>query len=169
MRQGRALPSSLCLDSSGLMMRNKDTVLRIILLFALLFPIESSIHVATAEEDMTSGLICPCECAMIISTCDCSTAIQIKKEISAMKEMGFSEKQVVSALSAEYGSEILAHPEKDGPASLWVAGIFLFFLLLFLGYILNKKPRLNIAPDKEKYERMFEEEYRKFVSEQEEI
>ncbi len=31
-----------------------------------------------ANEDMTSDLICPCECAMVISNCNCTTAIQGK-------------------------------------------------------------------------------------------
>ena len=120
---------------------------------------------------MTSHLICPCECAMVISTCDCSTAVQVKKEINSMKEASFSEKQIFSALQAEYGNEILAHPEKDSSIPLWVGGILLAITFVFLGYIAIKKPNLRIIPDisdKRKYEQQFEEEYRKFVSEVEE-
>ncbi len=128
-------------------------------LFILLI---SGSHVAEAG-DMTSSLICPCECAMIISTCDCPTAIQVKKEISSMKENGFSEKQIYSALQAQYGN-IIAHP-KENPTPLWVAGIPLAIVLVLIGYALNKKPDPDIVPDMEKYEKQFEEEYRKFVSE----
>ncbi|NJD77832.1 MAG: hypothetical protein FIB08_12180, partial [Candidatus Methanoperedens sp.] len=117
-----------------------------------------------------SHLICPCECAMIISTCDCSTAIQIKKEISQMKESGFSEKQMFSALQAEYGGEILARPEKDKPMPVWLAGIPLVIIFVFLGYIITRKPNPGIIPvtDLKKYEQRFEEEYRKFVSDESE-
>lgn len=135
---------------------------RVLMFFVLLI---SGINTVQAYDDMTSGLICPCECAMVISTCDCTTAIQVKKEITQMKESGFSEKQVFSALQAEYGMEILAHPEKSSSMSLWMGGISLSILFVFLGYIFTRKPKMDVIPDIKKYEQRFEEEYQKFVSE----
>ncbi len=125
-----------------------------------------SVNPAMADEEMTSHLICPCECAMIISTCDCTTAAEVKKEIAQMKDNGFSEKQIYSALQTEYGKEILAHPQKNSVLP-WVAGISVGFVVVVLGFVLIRKPNPDItpAPDKEKYEKQFEEEYRKFVSE----
>ncbi len=140
-------------------------MLRVIILFILLI---SGIDHGMADEDITYDLICPCECAMIISTCDCTTAIQVKTEIAQMKENGFSEKQVFSALEAEYGKDILKHPEKTSSVSLWVAGASLSLLLVFIGYIFTKKMKTEIIPDIRKYEERFDEEYRKFVSEMEE-
>ncbi|MFZ2412464.1 MAG: cytochrome c-type biogenesis protein CcmH [Candidatus Methanoperedens sp.] len=137
---------------------------RALMLFVLLI---SGIYPVHAEDDMTSDLICPCECAMVISTCDCSTAIQVKKEITQMKENGFSEKQVFSALQAEYGREILAHPEKASSMLLWMGGVSLTILFAFLAYIFTKKPNLEIIPDIKKYEQQFEEEYQKFIIEME--
>ncbi len=131
----------------------------------LLIILMSGISPALADDDMTSGLICPCECAMVMSTCDCPTAIQVKKEIIQMKENGFSEKQIISALQAEYGKGILAYPEKNNSFSLWAAGVSSSILLLFLGYIFTKKPNMEIIPDIKKYEQRFEEEYLNFVSE----
>ena len=138
-------------------------MLRVIMLFILL--ISGIKPVMAADDDMTSDLICPCECAMVISTCDCTTAIQIKKEITLMKESGFSEKQIFSALQAEYGKEILVRPEKTSSLPLWAGGISLSILLVFLGYILTRKPDKDAIPDTKEYEQRFEEEYRKFVSE----
>ncbi len=143
---------------------------KIIILFILISGLVS-VNAAMAEGDMTSHLICPCECAMIISTCDCSTAIQVKKEINSMMEAGFSEKQIFSALQAEYGKEIIAHPEIESSIPLWIGGISLAITFVFLGYIAIKKPNLRgipDIPDKQKYEQQFEEEYRKFISEVEE-
>ncbi|MFA4957522.1 MAG: cytochrome c-type biogenesis protein CcmH [Candidatus Methanoperedens sp.] len=140
-------------------------MLRVIMLFTLLI---SGIKPVMADDDMTSDLICPCECTMVISTCDCTTAIQVKKEITQMKEKGFSEKQIFSALQAEYGKEILAPPEKDNSSKLWVIGAALSLLLVFLGYIFSRKTKMDITPDMKKYEQQFEEEYRNFVSEIEE-
>ncbi len=142
---------------------------KIIILFILISAIVP-VNATMAEEDAASHLICPCECAMIISTCDCSTAMQVKKEINSMKEAGFSEKQIFSTLQAEYGKEILAHPERDSSVPLWIGGI-LTITFVFLGYIAIKKPNLRIIadiPDKQKYEQQFEEEYQKYISEVEE-
>ncbi len=135
---------------------------RVLMLFVLLI---SGINTVQADDDLASDLICPCECAMVISTCDCTTAIQVKKEITQMKESGFSEKQIFSALQMEYGKEILVHPEKTSSLSLWVGGVSLSLLFVFLGYIFTKKPNPKIIPDIKKYEQRFEDEYRKFVSE----
>ncbi|MCX9012425.1 MAG: cytochrome c-type biogenesis protein CcmH [Candidatus Methanoperedens sp.] len=146
-------------------MRDNKSVLKAILLFAPLLT-AVSIHTAMAEEDMTP--VCPCECAMVISACDCTTAIQVKKEISQMEGTGFSEKQIISALQAEYGGGILVRPEKKDPSPLWIAGILLVPVLMFLGYILARKPDNGIIPAGEEYERQFEEEYQSFVSKQEE-
>ncbi len=140
-------------------------MLRVIILFILLI---SGIDHGMADEDMTSDLICPCECAMVISTCDCPTAIQLKKEIAQMKENGFSEKQIFSALQAEYGKDILTHPEKTNSMSLWMAGASLILLFAFLGYIFTRKMKTELISDIRRYEERFEEEYRKFVSEMEE-
>ncbi|KAB2947691.1 MAG: Cytochrome C biogenesis protein [Candidatus Methanoperedens nitroreducens] len=144
-------------------------MLRVIMLFTLL---TSGINYVMADDNMTSDLICPCECAMVISTCDCTTAIQVKKEITRMKDNGFSEKRIFSALQAEYGKEIMVNPEKTNPLSLWIGGLSLGILLVFTGYIFTKKPKMEvipeITPDIKKYEQRFEEEYRKFVSELEE-
>ncbi len=137
-----------------------ESMYAVLIMFVLLI---SGIDAAQGD-DMTSDLICPCECAMVISTCDCATAVQVKKEIAQMKENGFSEEQVFSALQAEYGKEIHVHPEKTGSSSLWAAGISLSVLLVFLGYILTRKPKQDIIPDLKKYEQRFEDEYNKFIS-----
>lgn len=134
------------------------TVMMFILLISVINPI-------MADEDMTSDLICPCECAMVISTCDCTTAIQVKKEITQMKGYGFSDKQIFSALQAEYGNEIMAPHGKDRSSKLWVIGASLSLIFVFLGYIFSKKTKIDIIPDIKKYEQKFEEEYRNFISE----
>ncbi len=140
-------------------------MLRVIILFIFLI---SGIDHGMAEKDITSDLICPCECTMVISTCDCTTSIQVKKEIIQMKENGFSEGQIFSALQAEYGKEILIHPEKTNSMLLWMGGATLIILFIFLGYIFTRKMKTELIPDIRQYEERFDEEYRKFVSEMEE-
>src|SRR3989337_4012478 len=119
-------------------------------MFKILFVLIIIIWVApvnTALADITSKLICPCECAMVISSCECPTAIRIKNEITQMKDNGFSEKQTLSVLQAEYGTDIQAHPEKINSASLWVAGASVSILLIFLGYIFTKRTKIETIPD----------------------
>lgn len=141
---------------------------RVIFLFILLIHGTIPVDAASIDDDMTSNLICPCECAMIISTCDCSTAVQVNEEIIHMKESGFSKDQIFAALKAEYGSGILAHPERASSTSLWVTGISLVVILAFIVFIMTRKPDPGIIPGTKKYEQRFEEEYQKFVSEMEE-
>ncbi|MBE0521797.1 MAG: cytochrome c-type biogenesis protein CcmH [Candidatus Methanoperedenaceae archaeon] len=133
---------------------------------ALVFLI-TSIHPVLAEEDITRHLICPCECAMIISTCDCPTARQVKNEIMHLTNSGFSERQVYSALQKGYGEGIIAHPDRIGKTSLWIPGILLVIFLIFVGYIVSRKPNPGVIPipGREKYERQFQEEYRNFILE----
>jgi cytochrome c-type biogenesis protein CcmH/NrfF len=118
--------------------------LYVVLLFIFLI---SGIDNVLADDEMTSDLICPCECAMILSTCDCTTAIQVKKEIIQMKENGFSEKQIFSVLQAEYGKEILTHPKKIDPMLLSMAAGSLIILFVILGYIFTRKKKTKIIPD----------------------
>lgn len=136
----------------------RRTLMMFILLISVIDPV-------MADEDMNSNLICPCECAMVISTCDCTTAIQVKKEIAQMKEIGFSQMQIFSALQAEYGKEIIVPPEEAITSKLWVIGAIVSILFVFLGYIFSKKTNVEIIPDIKKYEQQFEEEYRNFASE----
>lgn len=140
-------------------------MMNVMLLFSLLLPLVSA-DMVMAEEEMTSYLICPCECDMVISTCDCTTAIQIKKEISSMKVNGFSDKQIFSALKTEYGNDIVAQ-EKIDTTSLWVGGLFLSVVLLLLGYFMKTKVNPLVLPS-DKYQQQFDEEYRRFVDETEE-
>src|SRR3989304_1554235 len=140
----------------------REKMYRVLMMSVLLI---SGMNTVQADDDMTSDLICPCECAMVISTCDCATAVQVKKEITQMKESGFSENQIFSALQAEYGREILAHPEKTSSFSLWGGGGSLNLLFVFFEYIFTKKQKMEIIPDIKKYEQRFEDEYHKFVSE----
>ena len=136
----------------------------IVLLFIFLI---SGIDHVLADDELASELICPCECAMILSTCECTTAIQVKKEITQMKENGFSEKQIFSTLKSEYGKDIIAHPKKIDTMLLSMASGSLIILFVILGYIFTRKKKTKLIPDIKRYEERFEEEYNNFVSEME--
>ncbi len=82
-----------------------------------------------------------------------------------MKEYGFSEKQIFSALKTEYGNEIAAQEKKD-ITSLWVGGTFVSVVLILLGYFIRTRLNPLALPDF-KYQLQFEEEYRRYVDETE--
>lgn len=141
-------------------------ILPLILLISTVVPAKT----VAANDDMTSGMICPCECSMKLSTCNCPTAVQVNNEITHMKDIGFSEGQIFKVLQAEYGTGIFAPLETKSYTSLRVAGVFSLLILVFLGYLANRKLNPDIIPDSfnKKYEQRFEEEYRKFVLSMEE-
>lgn len=152
------------------MAHTMNKILSLVFVSGALIFLMASIDPVLAEEDITPHLVCPCECAMIISTCDCPTARQVKNEIMHLENNGFSENQVYSALVAEYGDGIIAHPGKINKTSLWIPGILSVLFFIFIGYIVTRKPNPDVIPfpDREKYEGQFEEEYRNFISELEE-
>ncbi len=137
------------------------TVLIVMISFILLF-IQVPISSVMANEGIDSHLVCPCECEMILSACDCPTAIIVKNEITSMTENGFSEKQIISALVKEYGDDIIV-PGRKETATLWVGSIVLLVVLVLLGYFAARKPDPYVIPDSEKYKEQFDEEYRRFV------
>ena len=152
------------------MANNMNKILPLVFVSGALMFLMVSIDPVLAEEDITRHLVCPCECAMIISTCDCPTAQQVNNEIVQMKNNGFSENQIYSALQTEYGEGIIAHPDKINKTSLWIPGTLLVLFFIFIGFIVLRKPNSDVIPipGREKYEGQFETEYRNFISELEE-
>ncbi len=128
--------------------------------FTLSF-IQVPVSSVRADEGVASHLMCPCECEMILSTCDCPTAIIVRDEITSMTDNGFSEKQIFSALVKEYGNVIII--DRKDTASLLAGSVILLIVLLLVGYFAARRPDPYVIPDSEKYKKQFEEEYLKFV------
>ena len=59
----------------------RRVILLAIPLTLMMASVNAVLATGDAAGDMASDLICPCECTMIISTCDCPTAEQVKKEM----------------------------------------------------------------------------------------
>ncbi len=136
-------------------------MLIVIIWFTVIF-MQGTISLANADEGIASHLICPCECEMLLSTCDCPTAVIVRNEITSMTGNGFSENQIISALVKEYSNDIII-PERKDTAPLWAGSIILLVVLVLVGYFAARKPDPYIIPDSEKYKKQFDEEYRRFV------
>lgn len=136
------------------------TVLIVMISFILSF-IQVPVSSVRADEGIASHLMCPCECEMILSTCDCPSAIIVRNEITSMTDHGFSEKQIISALVKEYGNVII--PERKDTTTLLAGSIILLVVLVLVGYFAASKPDPYVIPDSEKYRKQFDEEYLRFV------
>lgn len=68
-----------------------------------------------AVRDLTSQILCTCGCSnMLVSSCECSKAAEMKKEAAALFDSGESEQEVLAAFEKEYGAVVLAAPEAQG-------------------------------------------------------
>jgi cytochrome c-type biogenesis protein CcmH len=66
----------------------------------------------SAVED---AVICTCGCAnMVLSTCLCGHADEMREEIRGLFESGMGEEEVLQALIDRYGERVLATPKQEG-------------------------------------------------------
>ncbi len=99
-------------------------------------PILAAGPAATVEE-VASNLICPCGCDnMIVSSCVCGTAAQLRAEISDKLAAGMTAEQIWDEFVRRYGQKILATPPAEGfHLTVWV----LPFLAVFTaGWLLTR-------------------------------
>ncbi len=91
-----------------------------------------------AEADMAvieGTVICTCGCPnMVLNTCMCGHADEMRAEIRVLIDEGNSEEEVIQILIQRYGERILAEPKAEGfNLAAYVAP---FLALLFGGVLL---------------------------------
>lgn len=67
--------------------------------------------------DVSGKLICQCGCNMMVSVCNhinCPSAIPLRGEIESAIRVGKSSGEVLSQLTAQHGSQVLAAPAFEG-------------------------------------------------------
>lgn len=69
---------------------------------------------ATTVDEVAGELICQCGCTMVVSTCDCGTAEQMRAVIREKLEGGQSKGQILESFIRQYGEAVLAAPTKEG-------------------------------------------------------
>ena len=88
---------------------------RIVIGLALLLPFSAVPALADAGVDQVSQeIMCQCGCTMVLNTCECGTAEQMRGEIKTMLGEGKSPAQVVSFYVGKYGDKVLSAPAKQG-------------------------------------------------------
>ncbi len=59
-------------------------------------------------------LMCQCGCTMVLYSCDCGTAEQMRGEIKTMLGEGKNSQQILDYYVGKYGEKVLAAPTKQG-------------------------------------------------------
>ncbi len=129
---------------------------RILIAVALLFAFTALPALAETDFDtIQASLMCQCGCTMVVNSCDCGTAEQMRGEIRDMLGKGKSIQQVLDYYVGKYGEKVLAAPTKQGfnltayitPfAGIVVAGSSVYLVLrqwVFRG----RKPGMEGTPD----------------------
>lgn len=58
--------------------------------------------------------MCQCGCTMVLSTCDCGTAEQMRGEIRAMIDQGKTKSDILDFYVGKYGDKVLSAPKAEG-------------------------------------------------------
>lgn len=83
-------------------------------------------------------LICQCGCNMVVETCQCSLAEQIRADLAEKLQAGMSREEIIQVYMEKYGRTVLAYPPKAGfDLTAWImpfaavaaGGVGLYFLL----------------------------------------
>jgi cytochrome c-type biogenesis protein CcmH len=136
-------------------------------------------------KELEKDLYCMCGCVKILAYCEmsnCSVSVEMRSQLMEMIEQGLTKEEILERMRKMYGDEVLATPPVKGfSLTLWMypiigGGIGLVVLYLLLHrreeVVWHGEPEellekgediVNEYPDiEDKYEKLFEEEYKKF-------
>ncbi len=65
-------------------------------------------------DEIGANLMCQCGCTMVLSTCDCGTADQMRGEIRSMVDQGKTKDDIMNYYVGKYGEKVLAAPVAQG-------------------------------------------------------
>lgn len=115
----------------------------------LLIAFSASPAFADADSDaVQQNLMCQCGCSMVLISCECGTAEQLRGEIRTMLGEGKSQQQILDYYVGKYGEKVLSAPTKQGfnltayitPfVAILVAGGAIYFVLR--QWVFRSKPK----------------------------
>ena len=65
-------------------------------------------------DEIGANLMCQCGCTMVLATCECGTAEQIRGEIRDQLGQGKSKADILNYYVGKYGEKVLAAPVAQG-------------------------------------------------------
>lgn len=89
--------------------------LRILVALALLLTFSTLPAFAEGPMDeIGTNLMCQCGCTMVLASCDCGTAEQMRGEIRDLLGQGKSKDYILNYYIGKYGEKVLAAPVAQG-------------------------------------------------------
>lgn len=138
------------------------------------------VSAATTVGDVEKELMCQCGCTMVLDTCQCGTADQMRALIGEKIDGGQSKNEIMDYFVAQYGETILSAPTKKGfNLMVWIlpfaaiagGGVALYFILRI--WVLKGKAQKEAAipqpgheEDGDEYREKFEQELEDFRREE---
>ena len=92
-------------------MRARRAVLMFFLLLLLLI---AGVAHPTTLSDIEKQLMCQCGCTMVLASCQCGMAEEMRAEIQAKLDAGVPPAKIIQDFVAMYGETVLAAPTKRG-------------------------------------------------------
>jgi cytochrome c-type biogenesis protein CcmH len=65
-------------------------------------------------DEIGANLMCQCGCTMVLATCECGTAEQMRTEIAGMIDKGQTKDDILNYYVGKYGEKVLAAPVAQG-------------------------------------------------------
>lgn len=105
------------------------------LVVVILVPFEA---LALVVDDVAGNLICQCGCTMVVTSCQCGTADQMRTLIQGKIDKGETKEMIIKYFVDQYGEKVLASPTKKGfNLTAWITpfvaillgGAIIFFLV----------------------------------------
>ncbi len=93
--------------------KSKDRAEAISLAFLIAFT-ASPVMASGIVDEIGTNLMCQCGCTMVLNTCECGTAEQMRGEIRTMVDQGKTKDDVLNFYVAKYGDKVLSAPKAEG-------------------------------------------------------
>ncbi len=136
-------------------------------------------------EELEKELYCMCGCVKILAYCEmaqCSVSTQMRAQLMEMIEQGLTKEEIFERMRKMYGDEVIAVPPTQGfSLAVWIYPLIGGGIGLAILYMLTRRREevvwhgepeellergediVGEYPEEDDvYERLFEEEYRKF-------
>ena len=122
------------------------------------------------SEELEADIICPCDCAQVLYTCQCGTAHELRGTIKGMLAEGNNREEILAWFEDTYGEVILAAPKAEGFNLLaWIipffavglAGSFLCLILWWWSSGSRQAPVVETAGPSAVYQQQVEADLEK--------
>ncbi len=121
----------------------------LIILVSLFLP---TAGLALTLTEMEAEIMCDCGCTMVLNTCKCGRAADMKGDIGAMIKQGKSKQEIISSFVSQYGEIILSAPTRKGfNLVAYIAPMTAFLLgVMVVVYLIRRWRSYGYEEDQEK-------------------